>query len=90
MSLGIPARPHDATVEATGEVARFDRRPIAGTEHQVGVYPGVHSTLMVGVLLPAELERGGDAQVWEGERSFGCPGLDLAAQEPAANCRGRD
>jgi hypothetical protein len=45
---------------------------------------------MVGVLLlPAELEHG-DAQVWEGERSFGCPGLDLAAQELAANCRGRD
>ena len=40
---------------------------------------------MVGVLLlPAELERG-DAQVWEGERGFGCLGLGLAAQQLSAD-----
>jgi hypothetical protein len=47
---------------------------MAGSEHQAGVPPGVHSTLMVGVLLlPAELERGGDAQVWEGGAELRMP-----------------
>jgi hypothetical protein len=44
----------------------------------------------VGVLLSAELERGATGLGGWGERRFGCLGLGLAAQEVAANCRGRD
>ena len=75
----------DAAVEAAAEVARLDRRAVAGGEHQAGVDPGVSGALPVGVLLlPAELERG-DAQVGEGKRGLGRFGLGLAAQELAAD-----
>jgi hypothetical protein len=74
----------DAPVEAAGEVARFDRRAEAGSEHQSGVGPAVAGLFPSGVLLlPAELE-GGHAQVGEGEWGFRSLGLGGTAQELAA------
>jgi hypothetical protein len=75
----------EAAVEAAAEVPRLEGCAMSGGEHQAGINPGTIGTVAVTLLLlGAELERG-HAQLGQRQRRFGCLGLDLAAEQLAAD-----
>ena len=75
----------DTPGEAAVEVPRLNRSAVTSREHQAGFDPGLTGAGAVSVLLLlADLERS-DAQARQGEGRFRCLGLDLAAEELAAD-----
>ena len=75
----------EAAVEAAAEVPRLKGRAMSGGEHQAGINPGTVGAVAVTLLLlGTDLERG-HAQLGERQRCFGCLGLDLAAEQLAAD-----